>query len=336
MLSGVNRRAKARASVGFGKDVNGIAAASPDSTRRDNYAFAYQAGTLTVTKEDARAEYTGSLFVSTGGSSSSKATINLAATIRDITAVAQDPANDASPGDITKATVQFVNRDAGNAVICTPTVGLVDPADPKTGTATCSWPVDIGTADSVSYTVGIIVNGRYTDTASVNANTVVTVSKVVAGMITGGGYLVNSASAGQKLGASGEKTNFGFNVKPNKSGTGLQGNINTIVRNGGRLYQIKGNSMTSLVTRVASATAPGTATFEGKANIQDITNPTLPISVDVNATLRVTMTDAGEPGSSDKIGVTVWNKNGGLWFSSNWSGTNTVEQLLRGGNLVVR
>ena len=48
------------------------------------------------------------------------------------------------------------------------------------------------------------------------------------------------------------------------------------------------------------------------------------------------MTDAGEPGSSDKIGITVWNKSGGLWFSSNWSGTNTVEQLLGGGNLVVR
>ena len=48
------------------------------------------------------------------------------------------------------------------------------------------------------------------------------------------------------------------------------------------------------------------------------------------------MTDNGEPGSSDTIGITVWNKAGGLWLSSNWNGTKTVEQALAGGNLVVQ
>jgi hypothetical protein len=140
----------------------------------------------------------------------------------------------------------------------------------------------------------------------------------------------------EPAGANGQKTNFGFNVKPNKAGTTLQGNINTIVRNGGNVYQIKGNAMTSLVAKVGTASTPGTANFEGKANIQDITNPLAPVSVDGNATLRVTMTDAGEPGSKDLIGITVWNKNGGVWFSSNWDGAKTLEQLLGGGNLAVR
>jgi hypothetical protein len=37
-----------------------------------------------------------------------------------------------------------------------------------------------------------------------------------------------------------------------------------------------------------------------------------------------------------KVGfVQVWDKNGGLWFSSSWSGTMTVQQVLSGGNLVV-
>jgi hypothetical protein len=36
------------------------------------------------------------------------------------------------------------------------------------------------------------------------------------------------------------------------------------------------------------------------------------------------------------IGITVWNKNGGLWFSNNWNGQKTIEQVLVGGNLVVR
>jgi hypothetical protein len=47
------------------------------------------------------------------------------------------------------------------------------------------------------------------------------------------------------------------------------------------------------------------------------------------------MTDKGEPGSSDTIGITIWNKSGGLWFASNWNGTKTVEQTLAAGNLKV-
>jgi hypothetical protein len=45
------------------------------------------------------------------------------------------------------------------------------------------------------------------------------------------------------------------------------------------------------------------------------------------------MTDRGDPGSTDSIGITVYNKSGGMWFSSNWTGTQTIEQLLGGGNL---
>jgi hypothetical protein len=293
---------------------------------------------LTVNKEDARATYTGTEFASTGSSSS--ATLTLSATIRDITAVTGDPSYDPDKGDIRNATVTFVNRDNANAVLCTASVGLVDLTDTKTGTATCNWTANIGTADSVSYTVGIVVDGYYTRNQSTD-NEVVTVSKGLSNMITGGGYLMNAASAGQYPGEAGKRTNFGFNVKYNKSGTSLQGNINTIIRNGGRVYQIKGNSMTSLSTKPcttandASLTCPGLATFNGKANIQDITNPTSPLSIDGNATLQVTMTDNGEPGKNDTIGITVWNKSGGLWFTSNWNGTKTVEQLLAGGNLVV-
>jgi hypothetical protein len=46
--------------------------------------------------------------------------------------------------------------------------------------------------------------------------------------------------------------------------------------------------------------------------------------------------DKGEPGNADTIGINVWNNDGGVMFSSNWDGTHTVEQILGGGNLVVR
>jgi len=109
--------------------------------------------------------------------------------------------------------------------------------------------------------------------------------------------------------------------------------MNIIIRKGVNVYQIKANSMTSLA--VNPTTIGGTATFNSKANIKDITDPLAPISIDGNGTLQVTMTDSGEPGKFDKISITLWNKSGGLWFSSNWNGKKTVEQYLDGGNLVV-
>jgi hypothetical protein len=84
-----------------------------------------------------------------------------------------------------------------------------------------------------------------------------------------------------------------------------------------------------------NSTTPSTATFNSKAAIQDITNPLAPINCD-GGTLQVTLSDAGEPGQYDKIGIILYNKNGGVWFSSNWNGTVTVNQQLGGGNLVVR
>ena len=143
-----------------------------------------------------------------------------------------------------------------------------------------------------------------------------------------------SSSAGLYPGGVGTKNNFGFNCQNTKSG--VKGNINTIIRNNGRVYQIKGNSMTSLTTNPITSTT-GTATFNGKANIQDITNPNAPpISIDGNATLQVSMADNGEPGSNDTISITVFNKSGGVWFTSNWNGTTYVQQKLGGGNLQVR
>lgn len=302
----------------------------------NNYSFNYQPGTLTVTKEDASAEFSGSTYYSTptaGGS----VTVTLSAVVTD--------AADGSRGDIRKATVSFVNRDASGQPAFTNCanrpVGLVTTGDTTVGTATCTTTLTAGTSQTLAnlYTVGIVVNNWYTRDTSQD-NVVVTVAQSVAGSITGGGFLGNEQSGGQYAGDAGRKTNFGFNVRLDKSG--VKGQMNTIVRRGGRVYQIKGNAMTSLSTKAcatgaASATCPGTSVFNGKANIQDITNPLAPISIDGNASLQVAMTDRGEPGSNnDAIGVTLWDKNGGLWFSSRWVSPNTVEQALSGGNLAVR
>jgi VCBS repeat-containing protein len=286
--------------------------------------------TIAVQPEDARVNYTGANFVATASANSSAAIVTLAATVSDITAVLGDPDYDANAGDIRNARVSFINLDNNTVIAANLPVGLVNSNDLKTGSVVYNWNVNLGSANSQSFAVGIVVSNYYARSASADG-TIVTVSRPLASdFITGGGYLVLSNSGGLVPGAVGSRANFGFNVKYSKSGNNLQGALNMIVRNSGRVYQIKANVMTSL------SVSSNRATFNGKANIQDITDPLAPLSIDGNGTLQVKITDNGEPGSNDTLGVTLWNKNGGVWFASSWNGMATTEQRLAGGNLVVR
>jgi hypothetical protein len=240
-------------------------------------------------------------------------------------------------------------------------LSYIDPADHRVATATCNWNASI-IADSSQYTIGIVVEGYYTRNTS-DDNTLVTVSHPLSSQfITGGVYLVlGGQTAGLKPGDIGSKNNFGFNAKYNSKGTNLQGRVNTIIRRteGGvrHIYQVKANNLLTLgvqysdgaghwvaapagpCTYNATSMCPIKATFTGSASIQDVTNPLAVISVEGNATAQLDMIDYGEPGSNgpagpDQMAITVWNKSNNLWYSSKWSGTTSVLQLLDGGNLV--
>ncbi|TMG00287.1 MAG: tandem-95 repeat protein, partial [Chloroflexi bacterium] len=317
--------------------------------------------TVNVTQENADpVVYTGPSMQFTASTTTTSATVQLQATITDI--------NDGSRGDIRNAIVHFMNMDTVPATeLCQvaypasapKTFALINPADLTQATAGCPYTFSLGSADSNSWDIGIFVDGYYTRAAQID-DSMVTVSKPLASQfITGGGYLrLTSATAGINSGDVGSKNNFGFNVKYNSKGTNLQGRINTIIRRNGHLYQVKGNNLQTLgvlycnagtgctatpqngCTYNASSICWIKATFKGGANIQDVTNPANPISLDGGATLQMDMTDYGEPGSNgpagpDSMAITVINKAGNLWYSSNWNGTKTVEQLLDGGNLVV-
>ena len=92
--------------------------------------------------------------------------------------------------------------------------------------------------------------------------------------------------------------------------------------------------MTSLSVNAKVATAK-TAIFNGKGNLQDITNPQAPVSLGGNLTLQVSMTDKGEPGKNDLLGITVFNNSGGILYSTYWDGVKTAEMLLSGGNIII-
>ncbi|MEM4532004.1 MAG: MBG domain-containing protein, partial [Thermofilaceae archaeon] len=279
------------------------------------YAGSSDSKAFTITPEDATVEYIGVTFVWTLSATSGKAVVNLVARVTD--------ENDGNRGDVRNAKVSFYN---GSDLIATVPVGLVNPGDPTVGVATYSWNVDIGNADGATFAIRLEVGGHYTGSATAT----VEVAKPLESFITGGGWVDGSGSQGMYAADPGSHVNFGFNVKYNKRMTNLQGQATIVVRSGGRVYLVKSNAIQSLTVDPWTAKkTTGTAQFTSKASIQDITDPLNPIPIDGNATLILTMTDRGEPGSQDSIAIAVYNKQGGLWFSTGG------EKTLQGGNLAV-
>jgi hypothetical protein len=299
---------------------------------------------LNVIPEMACANYIGARFVTTSGINDETAEVLLSVTVQEWQMGPFD-----RPGDITTAQVQFMRQTGlfswekiGDPV----PVGLVDLSDPTVGTATMVWDYDLKGANSETEWIWAKVIGNYSNYYDMRceAITLVTIAKPIGTeFITGGGYLILEQPSGIINADIGSKNNFGFNVKFNKKGTNLQGNINTIIRvtegDVQHTFQVKGNALSSLSVKGTKAV------FTGKANVQDMTDPLMPASMGGNYLLKVVMTDNGEPGTSDMISITVYDKNGGLWFTSRWETVLVgkqkipqampVEQVIAGGNLVV-
>jgi hypothetical protein len=285
-------------------------------------------------------EYVGVLFQATPGVTSKQATVKLMATIREV--------NDGYPGDISKALVSFINRDGGSMADCIPVDYFVDPNDPMTGVVTFDWNVTIPPNDNAVVTqLGILAGAENCESCYYRHNVtdddeIIVVYQPEGDFITGGGYIMPEYSAGPFASDMGTKTNFGFNVKYTRKGNKLQGKLTMIIRSEDRIYQIKSNALTSLGTNVKDKDAL-IGVFSSKADLTDVTDELNPLPVAGNLILKVTMTDRGEPGSEDGIGVTLWSaiKVDDAWiadellYSSHWTGLNTLEDVIAGGNLVV-
>lgn len=281
--------------------------------------------TIVVTKENADTTYAGDnlAFTPAGGAA---ANVLLRAVVID--------RNDGERGDIRNANVSFKE---GATTLCAPIAVALINGDTTIGTANCTTSLPVG-----SHSIDVLVDGYYTGSASA----LVEVAQPDGSFITGGGHIQISSSAGTYAADDGSLMNFAFNVKYNgKNMKNLQGHANIMFRAGNRTYQIKSTALDSLGIALKgsggnSCSGPpsmqcfGLADFRSKANLQDVTDPSNPISLGGNLTLQITLTDKGEPGAADAIGVTLWSGNK-LFFASDWTGSNTLEATLKGGNLVV-
>jgi hypothetical protein len=91
-----------------------------------------------------------------------------------------------------------------------------------------------------------------------------------------------------------------------------------------------------MLTSVTVNVATGKVTLNGHAWLMDTTNMANVSLIDASARLQILMTDRGEPGVNDSLGITISKSTGQLYFSSNWNGSRTIEQTPVRGNLIVR
>ncbi|MCB9284731.1 MAG: HYR domain-containing protein [Lewinellaceae bacterium] len=286
----------------------------------DSYGF-------DVTPEEVEVTYTGTLFTSTSANSN-EAIVTLAVTVQDI--------SDGFPGDISNAMVQFWDVEGESAIGDPLPVILVDPNDPSTGTVQYNWTVTLtGNTDWGSFEVGIEVLQYYAREYKAD-DALITVSKPLNDFFTGGGYLFMEESEGTYAGDNGTKCNFSVNAKWTPNGNNPKGKFHFLVKrlesdNIVHTYRFKSNQINSI--GINQQTDEGEV--GGKCNIQDVTDPQNPVSLGGNKTFLVKVQDNGEPGTNDKIAMTVYENGGGLLFSSYWDGTQTIYDFLDGGDLQV-
>ena len=61
------------------------------------------------------------------------------------------------------------------------------------------------------------------------------------------------------------------------------------------------------------------------------------VSIEGNDIMQLTLTDVDpNSGSGDKLAISIQRSKGGLWYSSGWDGTKTVEKPIYSGNVSVR
>ncbi len=294
--------------------------------------------TIVVAPEDADATYTGDelVFLAPNATTSS---VQLRVTVRDSSLFSSDT----QPGDIRTATVTFKE---GSTTLCGPLPVTLTGGALTTGSASCTVPLAAGDHD-----IDIVVGGNYT----ASGDAAVVVAESDGSFVHGNGHFGAGSTAGTYAADAMSKIDFDFDVKykkPPKAKPGeplvvtdLDGHVKIKFTIGKSKYEIEAKDKGQLkslgiasktpagavCTSKPSTTCLGLADLRANATLTDTTKKKVVIGN--NLALRITATDRGG-GKDDSIGITLWD-GGTLVFSSDWTGTDTVERTIDGGDVHV-
>ncbi|WP_162944633.1 T9SS type A sorting domain-containing protein, partial [Flavisolibacter nicotianae] len=291
-------------------------------------------GSIVVTPNTICATYTGPYLVNTSSTTTGgTATFNLSFTISGLSGAncnslsgLQSSNFTVIPSPSSGVSIGQISYNASTNVVSAP-VTVVLSSNQYSSTIQFNLTISNGTKN--------FVFGNCVDVP------LVTVSTLATGFVTGGGYIIPTTSNGtQIVGANGNRNNFGFNIKYNKSQKQLQGNWNTIVRSlqaDGKihLFQVKSSQPYSLVVGQISATSYRADMVFTAANIQDLTTG----QGFGTGTAYVTVYDNGEPGINvDQIYIKVVNNGSKIYESSLGGPLNTSSYQvpkLNAGNIQI-
>jgi hypothetical protein len=342
-------------------DLNRIA---PSPVNRNNFIVGGDPNVGPGT--DADSVYTGSLYFWTTSSTSSTATLTLSATIKD--------AFDLCPtGDITKANVSFYISNNGGSSFSKVSnaqnlpVGLVNPNEPNVGAASAISQYNIGTDQSVTLTVRVVVGGYYNYSGS-TYDQVITIGKPgTVNSLMGGGKFKNDGNpypASGYLGVNSISSSFGSQVTYTSKGTNPKGQVTVTIRSCNKIngdvdpncspgvpsthhvYWIKTNAISEL-SRIN-----GSASFGGKTNGYELLPDGSKVNFDSGNSVQLFFTPynmamplgeyqaayggTGNPRICTNIGgcasVVLFRSAGGIWYSSSWgvpSNSTTPRTVLK-------
>ncbi|UCH58259.1 MAG: hypothetical protein JSV61_08520, partial [Anaerolineales bacterium] len=223
-----------------------------------------------------------------------------------------------APGDISRANVSVTLVPVGPGGNLSP-LACSTSVDPGGYAGEITVVCDFDGIPVNTYMVEVIVDGGYYSGAD---ESVLVVYDPSLGFTTGGGWFYWPGTT--------DKTNFGYNMKYNKKGTNIQGNLLLIRHTEEGNYRLKSNALQGLALGEAGDFT--WASFSGKATYLE---PGWPEPIG-NYQFLVYVEDHGEPGAgSDRFWIEVKDKFGNVIALSIAREATTNAETLQGGNIVV-
>jgi hypothetical protein len=293
---------------------------------------------ITVQPEDARADYLGPTVASAPSVLSGSITVELRAIVRDSSVVPGIVPADTNPGNITNATVTFVNRATG-AVLCT--AGNAKPmytGNTTTGVATCMATIPTtGSATSWQVQVGTVVGGWYIrDSAADNVTLVI--NKPNGDKIHGNHIVSATSPAGTTAPTANQPVRGSINnAGYNGNFTAISTDIAVEFNSGGRTYRAVVTTVDSL--GILRSTAPGVNKIEveATATLYDVTgNPKNPPVTATAVRLQLRYFDFHAPSTPDTMAFTLWDPSGMLIAAAHWDTVRLQGQTLTDGQIMVK
>jgi hypothetical protein len=282
--------------------------------------------TIQVLAEDIFAQVTSSPYVPTASPTTTSVLTTLSVLVSNQYGITGTAYNDRHPGDPRYAKVTLINRATNAAFPGCSNLTVVRRSFAPAGDATCRTTLTANSTNGASqYAIGILVNGRFARSTTVDDSLVDVVEPIATNAVTGGGFLTLTSSTGDLTGQPGSPTWAAFGVKYNAARTVRNGTGVVLFKSGGQVYRINAPSF-SKVTGSAQQ-----MTLTAPATVSRVTTPTSPVVVLSGLTL--VLTTLRDSHGVSWLGIDLRTATGHLVYSSHAGGVGTVLQKLDRGQV---